>query len=224
MNVKEYIKKNWKSITFVLAIAFLILLNVRTYRQSASIYKENQKINIEYAELLKREDLHNQQIGKYKSEIDKKNAEIVTSKEKITETESLLDISQSETKRLSKIILGKKVIAPEDFKEYTEVCDSLAVIAPLLSDQVDTLKNQNKKLINTLEQKSIIQDSIIKEKNQIIFSKGDFLVKTVDSYNKSVEKLQVVENKLDKEKKRKGFWKKVAIGLAVGVTGIIAIK
>lgn len=222
--MKEYLKKNWKSITLVIAIALLILVNVRQYRTSLSIQRENEKINIEYAALKQRDSIYNQQIAQYKSDIEKKDSQISTSKQKITKTDSLLAISQGDVKRLSKKILNQNTSDPDDLKAYVATCDSLATVAPILSDQVDTLKSQNQQLVTTMEEKSAIQDSIITKKDAIISEKDVFLDKTMDSYNKSVAKLTLTEDKLAKEKKRKGFWKKVALGLGLGIIGVIATK
>lgn len=224
MTVKEYVKKNWKNIAFITAIALLILLNVQQYRSSVSIYKENAAINAKYEGLKNTIDEANKQVAYYKDQVTQKESEIKASKEEISQTEAELKVSQANVKRLSKKILSQGEVKPEDFQAYVDNCDSLAVVAPILSDQVDTLKAQKDVLVKNFEQKSVLQDSIIKKKDGIILDQTAFLNTTMDSYNKSVEKLQVVENKLTKEKKRKGTWKKIAIGLGLGLVGIISLK
>ena len=222
--VADFLKKNWKSVVFILVLGGLILFNVKQYQRSEAIVRENQRINIEYQESLKRERIYNEQIAQYKSEIAKKDSAIAKDKNKIKQTQSELLVSQKEVKRLSKKILNGNTDDSDSLKVYIETCDSLAVIAPILSDQVDTLKAQNKVLVNNLEKKSVIQDSIIAKKDTIIKEKDTILKSSIDAYNKSVYHLQKTEDKLNKEKRRKNFWKKVAIGLGLIVGGVIASK
>jgi len=223
--LKSFAIKNWKNIAFILLIGLLIFTNERQYQQSAKIVAENQKINIQYLESLKREELKNQQIASYKDEIKQKDAVIKSEKANIEKTEAQLKNTQDEAKRLAKIIINRgDKNAPIDVTKYTETCDSLAYIVPVLSDQVDTLKSQNKNLVTTMEQKSALQDSIIQKKDDIIFDKNALLKAAVDANNKATEALVKTENKYNKEKKRKSFWKKLAIGLGVGVAGVILAK
>lgn len=219
----DFIKKNWKGLVLILAIALLIFMNVRQYQQAAKIVAENQRINIEYLESLKREKIYNQEITSYKDAIKQKDAEISKGKNNIAKTEADLKISQSEAKRLAGIITKRPSDKPID-TNFVKTCDSLAVITPILSDQVDTLKAQNKQLVGTLETKSKLQDSVISVKDKIILDKGLLLDKTVDSYNKATVQLQKTESKLNTEKKRKSFWKKLAIGLGLGVAGVFVAK
>lgn len=224
--MKDFLKRNWKNIAFILAIAFLIFTNVRQYKNSISIYRENQEVNLKYSALKEKISGQDQIIAQYKDQVKQKDALIDSSKNEIKETEAELAKSQSDVKRLSKKILNNNsnTITPEEFQDYAKNCDSLATVAPILSDQVDTLKSQNQVLVSTMAEKSVIQDSIVKKKDGIILDQTAFLNTTVDSYNKSVIKLNVVENKLAKEKKRRGFWQKAAIGLGLGIIGIISIK
>ena len=75
-----------------------------------------------------------------------------------------------------------------------------------------------------MEDKSKLQDSIIAKKDTIISEKDSILKTTLDSYNKATDKIAGFEDKLNKEKKRKTFWKKAAIVLAAVTGGIIATK
>lgn len=224
--IKDYIIKNWKSLAFIITIALLILLNVRQYRESLTIYQENTKINSEYAALKDKVVIYEKQIYVYQNAIQRKNSEIDSSKKAISKTDSILQISQINVRKLSKKItdLSNNTIRPKDIQDYTDECDSLALIAPILADQVDTLKNQNTYLLNTMSEKSQLQDSIIKTKDIIISEDSTMLDKTVKSYNTSIDKLQKVESKLVKEQERKGTWKKIAIGLGVVIGGIFALK
>ena len=220
----EIVKKNWKTIAFILVIGSLILLNVKQYQQASKIIAENQRVNIEYKESLKREAIYNQQIAQYKSEIAEKDSLINAGKAEIAETKGELQVSQKEVKRLSKKILNGNTSNPDSLKTYVETCDSLATVAPILSDLVDTLQKQNDALIVTMEDKSKLQDSIIAKKDTIISEKDSILKTTLDSYNKATDKIAGFEDKLNKEKKRKTFWKKAAIVLAAVTGGIIATK
>lgn len=222
--ILEYLKKNWRTIILILAIGLLVFFNVDTYKQSLAIYRENQRMNIEYSLLQKEDSIKNQQIINYKSSIAKKDSEITKSKQKINKTDSLLKISQNTVKTLSKRVLEAETSNPEELENYVLTCDSLAVVAPILSDQVDSLKKENLTLVSTLEEKSILQDSIINKKDELIFSKNEFINKILPEYNKATEKLQVAENKLSKEKKKRNIWTKIAIGLGVGLIGVSAIK
>ena len=224
LKVPEYIKKNWKSIAFILVIASLVLFNVKQYQSSLAIQRENVKINTQYQESLKREAIYNSQIADYKSQISKKDAEIKESESKISETEAQLQVSQTQVKKLSKRVLNSNTGNPDSLLAYIKDCDSLATIAPVLSDQVDTLKAQNKALVSTMESKSALQDSIIKNKDIIISDKNAVLAESINAYNKSVDKLVNVEKKLNKEKKRKNFWMKATIVLAAVTGGILATK
>lgn len=220
----EIVKKNWKTIAFILVIGSLILFNVKQYQQANKIIAENQRVNIEYKESLKREAIYNQQIAQYKSEIAQKDSAIKAGKAEIAETKGELQVSQKEVKRLSKKILNGNTSNPDSLKTYIETCDSLATVAPILSDLVDTLQKQNDALIVTMEDKSKLQDSIIAKKDTIISEKDSILKTTLDSYNKATDKIAGFEDKLNKEKKRKTFWKKAAIVLAAVTGGIIATK
>lgn len=220
----EIVKKNWKTIAFILVIGSLILFNVKQYQQANKIIAENQRVNIEYKESLKREAIYNQQIAQYKSEIAQKDSAINATKAEIAETKGELQVSQKEVKRLSKRILNGNTTNPDSLKTYVETCDSLATVAPILSDLVDTLQKQNDALIVTMEDKSKLQDSIIAKKDTIISEKDSILKTTLDSYNKATDKIAGFEDKLNKEKKRKTFWKKAAIVLAAVTGGIIATK
>ena len=220
----EIVKKNWKTIAFILVIGSLILFNVKQYQQANKIIAENQRVNIEYKESLKREAIYNQQIAQYKSEIAEKDSLINAGKAEIAETKGELQVSQKEVKRLSKKILNGNTSNPDSLKTYVETCDSLATVAPILSDLVDTLQKQNDALIVTMEDKSKLQDSIIAKKDTIISEKDSILKTTLDSYNKATDKIAGFEDKLNKEKKRKTFWKKAAIVLAAVTGGIIATK
>lgn len=220
----EIVKKNWKTIAFILVIGSLIFFNVKQYQQANKIIAENQRVNIEYKESLKREAIYNQQIAQYKSEIAEKDSLINARKAEIAETKEELQVSQREVKRLSKRILNGNTTNPDSLKAYVETCDSLAVVAPILSDLVDTLQKQNDALIVTIEDKSKLQDSIIAKKDTIISEKDSILKTTLDSYNKATDKIAGFEDKLNKEKKRKTFWKKAAIVLAAVTGGIIATK
>lgn len=220
----EIVKKNWKTIAFILVIGSLIFFNVKQYQQANKIIAENQRVNIEYKESLKREAIYNQQIAQYKSEIAEKDSLINAGKAEIAETKGELQVSQKEVKRLSKRILNGNTINPDSLKTYVETCDSLATVAPILSDLVDTLQKQNDALIVTMEDKSKLQDSIIAKKDTIISEKDSILKTTLDSYNKATDKIAGFEDKLNKEKKRKTFWKKAAIVLAAVTGGIIATK
>jgi len=220
----EIVKKNWKTIVFILVIGSLILFNVKQYQQASKIIAENQRVNIEYKESLKREAIYNQQIAQYKSEIAEKDSLINAGKAEIAETKGELQVSQKEVKRLSKKILNGNTSNPDSLKTYVETCDSLATVAPILSDLVDTLQKQNDALIVTMEDKSKLQDSIIAKKDTIISEKDSILKTTLDSYNKATDKIAGFEDKLNKEKKRKTFWKKAAIVLAAVTGGIIATK
>ncbi len=220
----EIVKKNWKTIAFILVIGSLILFNVKQYQQASKIIAENQRVNIEYKESLKREAIYNQQIAQYKSEIAQKDSAIKAGKAEIAETKGELQVSQKEVKRLSKKILNGNTSNPDSLKTYIETCDSLATVAPILSDLVDTLQKQNDALIVTMEDKSKLQDSIIAKKDTIISEKDSILKTTLDSYNKATDKIAGFEDKLNKEKKRKTFWKKAAIVLAAVTGGIIATK
>ena len=207
----EIVKKNWKTIAFILVIGSLILFNVKQYQQASKIIAENQRVNIEYKESLKREAIYNQQIAQYKSEIAQKDSAIKAGKAEIAETKGELQVSQKEVKRLSKKILNGNTSNPDSLKTYIETCDSLATVAPILSDLVDTLQKQNDALIVTMEDKSKLQDSIIAKKDTIISEKDSILKTTLDSYNKATDKIAGFEDELNKEKKRKTFWKKAAI-------------
>ncbi len=220
----EIVKKNWKTIAFILVIGSLILFNVKQYQQASKIIAEKQRVNIEYKESLKREAIYNQQIAQYKSEIAQKDSAIKAGKAEIAETKGELQVSQKEVKRLSKKILNGNTSNPDSLKTYIETCDSLATVAPILSDLVDTLQKQNDALIVTMEDKSKLQDSIIAKKDTIISEKDSILKTTLDSYNKATDKIAGFEDKLNKEKKRKTFWKKAAIVLAAVTGGIIATK
>lgn len=220
----EIVKKNWKTIAFILVIGSLIFFNVKQYQQANKIIAENQRVNIEYKESLKREAIYNQQIAQYKSEIAEKDSLINAGKAEIAETKGELQVSQKEVKRLSKKILNGNTSNPDSLKTYIETCDSLATVAPILSDLVDTLQKQNDALIVTMEDKSKLQDSIIAKKDTIISEKDSILKTTLDSYNKATDKIAGFEDKLNKEKKRKTFWKKAAIVLAAVTGGIIATK
>ena len=220
----EIVKKNWKTIVFILVIGSLIFFNVKQYQQANKIIAENQRVNIEYKESLKREAIYNQQIAQYKSEIAEKDSLINAGKAEIAETKGELQVSQKEVKRLSKKILNGNTSNPDSLKTYVETCDSLATVAPILSDLVDTLQKQNDALIVTMEDKSKLQDSIIAKKDTIISEKDSILKTTLDSYNKATDKIAGFEDKLNKEKKRKTFWKKAAIVLAAVTGGIIATK
>lgn len=222
--VTEIAKKNWKTIVFILVIASLILFNVKQYQQASKIIAENQRVNIDYKESLKREAIYNQQIAQYKSEIAEKDSLIKVGKAEIAETKGELQVSQKEVRRLSKRILNGNTTNPDSLKAYVETCDSLAVVAPILSDLVDTLQKQNDALIVTMEDKSKLQDSIIAKKDTIISEKDVMLKTTLDSYNKATDKIAGFEDKLNKEKRRKSFWKKATIVLAAIVTGVIATK
>lgn len=220
----EIAKKNWKTTVFILVIGSLILFNVKQYQQASKIIAENQRVNIEYKESLKREAIYNQQIAQYKSEIAEKDSLISVSKNEIAETKGELQVSQKEVKRLSKRVLNGNTTNPDSLKTYVETCDSLATVTPILSDLVDTLQKQNDALIVTMEDKSKLQDSIIAKKDTIISEKDVMLKTTLDSYNKATDKIAGFEDKLNKEKRRKSFWKKVTIVLAAIVTGVIATK
>lgn len=222
--IKQFAIKNWKNITFILLIGLLIFTNVKQYQQSAKIVAENQKINTQYLESLKREELQNQQIASYKDVIKQKDAEIKAEKVNIEKTEAQLKSTQDEAKRLAKIITNRGDKVPIDIAKYTETCDSLAAVVPVLSDQVDTLKTQNKSLVKNMEEKSALQDSIIKKKDDIIFDKNTLLKAAVDANNKATEALVKAEDKVNQEKKRKSFWKKLAIGLGIAVGGAILAK
>lgn len=200
-----------------------MLLNVKQYKKSESVYQENTKINTEYAALKEKTDIYQKQIYAYENAIKSKNIEIDSSKRVIDKTESELQISQTNVKKLSKKISGQNK-PTENLKDYIDDCDSLALIAPVLSDQVDSLKSQNRVLVSTITQKSQLQDSIIKIKDTQITERDVLLDKTVKSYNTSVAKLTTVEDKLSKEKKGKGTWKKIAIGLSTVLGGIFLIK
>lgn len=225
MKVLDFIKKNWKSISFITAIAILILLNVKQYKESVTIYKERDSINIQYAVLKEKLEASEQRVTHYQSEIAKQNAQIAEAKKEIKETEKDLAVSQTKVKDLSnKIKSFSGSIPPEDFKEYSAYCDSLASVAPVLSDQVDTLKAQNQVLVKTMEEKSAKQDSIIAEKNVQLANQTRFATEAVNQVNKVTDKLKVTENKLIKEQKNKKFWRNVGIGAAAVLTGIIIAK
>lgn len=224
MNIKEYAKKNWKSIVFVLVIAGLLLFNVKQYQASQAIVRENQEINLKYQALLEREVIYNQQIAEYRTQIDKKDSAIAVEKTNVQKTEAQLQVFQGETRRLSAKVKSLSTSNQEELQAYVETCDSLAVVAPILADQVDTLKSQNKALVITMEEKSVLQDSIIKKKDVIINENKTLLANTVDSYNKATDKLVLVENKFNKEKRKKQFWQKTAIVLGLVVSGIFATK
>jgi len=223
-DIVAFTKKNWKNIAFILLIGLLIFTNVKQYEQASKIVAENQKINVQYQESLKREQIYNQQIASYKDVIKQKDATIKAEKQAIEKTEAKLQNSQDEAKRLAKIILSRPNKQPEDVDKYVENCDSLAAVVPVLSDQVDTLKSQNKSLVKTMEEKSVLQDSIIKNKDAIIFDKNTLLKASIDAGNKATEQLVKTEDKYNKEKKRKSFWKKLAIGLGIAVGGAILAK
>lgn len=220
----EIVKKNWKTIAFVLIISSLILFNVKQYQQANKIIAENQRVNIEYKESLKKEAIYNQQIAQYKFEIAQKDSLINVGKAEIAETKIELQGSQKEVKKLSKRVLNGNTTNLDSLKVYVETCDSLATIAPILSDLVDTLQKQNDALIVTMEDKSQLQDFIIAKKDIIISEKDSILKTTLDSYNKATDKIAGFEDKLNKEKKRKSFWKKATIILAAITGGIIATK
>lgn len=224
MNIKEYAKKNWKNIVFVLVIAGLLLFNVKQYQASQAIVRENQEINLKYQALLEREVIYNQQIAEYRTQIDKKDSAIAVEKTNVQKTEAQLQVFQGETRRLSAKVKSLSTSNQEELQAYVETCDSLAVVAPILADQVDTLKSQNKALVTTMEEKSVLQDSIIKKKDVIINENKTLLANTVDSYNKATDKLVLVENKFNKEKRKKQFWQKTAIVLGLVVGGIFATK
>jgi uncharacterized coiled-coil protein SlyX len=223
--VKDFVKKNWKSLSFVAAIAILILLNVKQYRESASIYRERDSINIQYAVLKEKLQASEEKVVKYQSEVAKQNAKIAEVKQEIKETEKDLAVSQDKVKSLSnKIKNAPNPIAPEDFKDYVANCDSLATVAPVLSDQVDTLKAQNHALVQSFEEKDKVKDSIIAEKNVQLANQTRFTEKAVVQVNTVTDKLQVVEKKLIKEEKNKKFWRNFGIGAAAVVTGILILK
>jgi hypothetical protein len=223
-NIIQFGKKNWKTLVFILLLGGLVLFNVKQYQQASKIIAENQRVNIEYKESLKREAIYNQQIAQYKSEIDKKDSIINAGKQEIAQTEAELQVSQKEVKRLSKKILNGNTTNPDSLKAYVNTCDSLATIAPILSNQVDTLKAQNKVLVTTMEDKSKLQDSIIAKKDIIIGEKDTLLKTALDSYNKATDKIATFESKLNKEKKRKSFWKKTSLVLTAIVVGVFATK
>lgn len=223
--IKNYILKNLKSLIFVIIIVLLMLLNIKQYKKSVDVYQENTKINSEYAALKEKTSIYEKQIYVYENTIKSKNIEIDSSKRVISKTESELQVSQTSVKKLSKRISSQnKVVDSGNIKDYVNDCDSLAIVAPILSDQVDSLKSQNKVLVNTVIEKSELQDSIIKVKNIQIGERNILLDKTVKSYNTTVAKLSKTEDKLSKETKRKGTWKKIAIGLGTVIGGIFILK
>ncbi len=223
MNVKEFFKKNWQAIVFILIIAGLLLFNVKQYKKSAAIVRQNIEVNAKYKALLEREVTYNKEIANYKTQVEQKTAIIALEKAKIGVTESKLQISQDEAKRLSAKIKSLST-SPEGLQEYVEVCDSLATIAPILANQVDTLKQQNKDLVKTFEEISILKDSIISKKDVIIIESKQVLKSTVEGYNKSTDQLVTTENKLNKEKSRKTFWKKATVVLALAVSILVTTK
>lgn len=222
-NIKKYAAKNWKSIALVIVLACLILFNVKQYQHSIAVVAENTKINTMYLESLKREDIYNQQIANYQKRIDEKNQLINLGKLAVEETEQELQVSQNEAKRLSRIILNRPSKQPID-EVFVKTCDSLATVAPILSDQVDTLKKQNRDLVQNLEDKSQDQDSIISIKDKIITDKQELLNSAIKSYNQSVSEYLTVEKKLNKAKKAKNFWVKATIVVGAALAGTIAIK
>jgi len=223
-NITTYLKNNWKSIAFILVIAGLLLFNVKQYQASQAIVKENQKINLQYQAMLEKEIIYNQQIAEYKTQISKKDSAIAIEKSRISQTEAQLQISQTEARRLSAKIKTLSTGNQEELQAYVQTCDSLSVVAPVLADQVDSLKKDNKALVITMEEKSVLQDSIIKKKDVIINENKTLLANTVESYNKATDKLVLIENKYNKEKAKKSFWKKAAIVLGLAIGGIFATK
>jgi hypothetical protein len=223
-NITTYLKKNWKSVAFILVIAGLLLFNVKQYQASQAIVRENQKINLQYQAMLEREIIYNQQIAEYRTQISKKDSAIAVEKNKISQTEAQLQVSQGEARRLSARIKTLSTNNQEELQAYVQTCDSLSVVAPVLADQVDSLKKDNKALVTTMEEKSVLQDSIIKKKDVIISENKTLLANTVESYNKATDKLVLVENKYNKEKARKSFWKKTTIVLGLVIGGIFATK
>lgn len=222
-NVQIYLKKNWKTVVLILIILGLLLFNVKQYQGSQNIVKENQKINAQYQALLEKEKIYNQEIFNYKEQISKKDSAIAFEKDKISKTETKLQVSQIEARRLSNKLKNlSSDETKEDFKDYIESCDSLSLVAPILADQVDSLKKDNKDLITSMEQKSAFQDSIIAIKDTIIKDTKVLLASSVESNNFITEKFKKVEIKYNKEKQRKTFWKKASIVLAtVGTIFII---
>lgn len=221
--MQEYIKKNWRSIVFVIGIALLIFFNVKQYQHSIEVVAENTKINTMYLESLKREGIYNQEISSYKKEIDEKNQLINLGKLAVDQTEQELQVSQNEAKRLSNIILNRPSKEPID-GVFVKVCDSLAAVTPILSDQVDTLKKQNKDLVHNFEDKSKAQDSIISIKDKIILDKDTTLKNTVKSHDKISKDYLTMEKKLNKTNQAKKTWVKIAIGLGLVIAGGVALK
>jgi len=220
----KYLKTNWKSILLLLIIAGVILFNVKSYQRSQVIVRENQKINLQYEALAERETIYNQQISEYKSQISKKEFDIILEKNRLEKTEAQLQMSQDETRNISRRILSKSTDNPENLKQYVKACDSLATVAPLLADKVDTLKKQNKYLVKTMDEKSVLQDSIISKKDIIIVENKFLLSNTIKDYNKATVQLVLTEEKYNREKRRRGFWQKTAVTLALGLVGVLSVK
>ena len=223
-SIITYVKTNWKSIVFVIAIAFLLLFNVKQYQASQSILMQNQKINLQYEAMLQREVIYNEQIAGYKLEIFKRDSLILSEKNRVEQTENQLSISQQEARRLSNKIRSLSTGTQEGVQEYVKTCDSLSIVAPILANQVDTLKKQNKNLVTSLESKSVLQDSIISKKDLVIKENKVTLENTLKSYNEASKKLSTVESRLNKEKKRKSFWRKLSIGLTLGILGVFSVN
>lgn len=217
-------KKNWKSITIFVLIAVLILVNVKQYQSSQKIIADNQRINEQYQNMLLKEITYNQQIASYQAQIAQKDSSIKASKQEIAKTEIKLSISQGQVRDLSRRILKGNKVDQDSLLAYIETCDSLATVAPVLADQVDTLKVQNQELVTTMEQKSALQDSIITKKDTIITEKQLVLDKTLKSYNNTVSEYVTLEKRFNKEKKKKSFWIKASIILAGAAGAVIATK
>lgn len=223
-NLKKTVVKHWKSILVAVVILLLLLGNFKQYSTNQKTLGEKQDINFRYQVALEKEYIYNEQIEEYKLQIAKRDSLINTEKIKIKDLSFRVGDTKNKVKNLSQKIKNSNPKVEEELPVYVSSCDSLSNVTPILVSQIDTLKIKNEELVNIIEEKTIFQDSIIKKKDVIINNSKKVFQSVIDSYNKVSDKLATVEVKLNKEKNRKKAWKKVAIGLGLGLTGVLILK
>jgi uncharacterized protein YdcH (DUF465 family) len=218
INLKKIFGSRVVMTVLVIACLILGLLLGDTYRKSRSIYRKNDEINAQYQAILKSDSSINDRIKQLEGEVSIKDKKVDSLKIINNQSNENLSKSKATANRLAILVRNAKLV--NDIPAFETNCDSLAAIVPILSDQIDSAKVITASLISTFEQKTALKDSIIKAKDTIIFTKAQFLDKTILSYNESVGKLSDAENKLKKEKHAK----KALIIAVSALTGLLILK
>jgi len=209
-------------LTVIIIILFYFLND--NYKKSKAIYKENEQIHKDYALVEAREAEANKKVIVYQSELKKRDQRIITLKAVNDKTNFDLNKSQFTANLLSDQIIalnkGKHPLDSIQVVKYTEKCDSLAQIVPILSEQIDSAQAVTAGLIKEYDTKSDIQDSIIKIKDLTFSDLKSQSDRILTAYDKSVSSLKTAEKAVRKEKTKN----KILIAAVAVLTGLIIIK